>query len=173
MREIVPEINSTLKRSLAGHPDPILVAVRPQPNCEVGNCWENIPALIDRYGGSLVSGRIIWIERTGKWLHLEAHCNWVMPDGEIIDPTPKEDGEKEIVFVEEKLRFKGSTIPCRFICCSENRLVKRYVKILQRTSEIRAAMLAGKTKGIPSEFIALTHEQARLLPSLDMVVLDD
>lgn len=162
-REITPSIEGL---QLAGYPAPIVVPVRPQPNCPPNQCWLNVPPLVEQHGGSLVSGRIVWTESKGKWLHLEAHCNWRMADGTIIDPTPKVDGEKQIVFVEEPLTFDGYSISCRYLPLSDDPLVKRFSQIMQRISEILSTIPVGEERVAPPEFVRLLVEKSRLFPRI-------
>ena len=164
IREIVPTIHRGLRQQLKGYPAPLMVPVRPQPNCVPNQCWINVPELIEQQGGSPVSGRIVWTESTGKWLHLEAHCNWRLPDGTLIDPTPKVDGETHIVFVEEPLTFAGYAISSRFLCCSGRPVVKRFVELLQQLSEIRSSIPFGEERETPTEYVPLLLEQCMLLP---------
>lgn len=111
IKEIVPKLNNELRKRLTSHGVPNLVPVEAYPNCEYSDCWLNVTSLIEKHGGKRITGRIVWTESHGKWLHLEAHCNWKRHDETLIDPTPKEDGEKEIVLVEEEIHFQGYEIP--------------------------------------------------------------
>lgn len=116
MKEIVPEQTPEIMQALhsMGYSTIHRVPVVPREGCVMSHCWLKVPSVIEKEGGEIVPGRIVWIEATGKWLHLEAHCCWRMSDGTLIDPTPKMDQEQEIAFVEEPLKWEGHLIASRY-----------------------------------------------------------
>lgn len=118
MREIVPEHTPQITNVLQsmGYSTVHRVPVVQREDCRMNHCWINVPLVIEKDGGEAVPGRIVWIEASGKWLHLEAHCCWRMPDGTLVDPTPKMDKEHEIAFVEEPLKWDGHLIASRYHC---------------------------------------------------------
>ena len=74
----------------------IRIPVRPEPSARWGWCTASVRGHIKKHGGEMVLGWIIWV---GPLLvEGEAHAVWRSPTGELIDITPKPDGEKEIVF---------------------------------------------------------------------------
>lgn len=116
MKEIVPEHTPQVIQALhsMGYRTIHRVPVVPRKDCVMSHCWLNVPSVIEQEGGEIVPGQIVWIEASGKWLHLEAHCCWRMPDGTLVDPTPKMDQEQEIAFVEEPLKWEGHFIASRY-----------------------------------------------------------
>lgn len=76
---------------------PSFVPVLPEPGCVVAECFFNVMEKVEREGGSIRYGWIIW-ENPKVWLLGEFHAVWEGPDGELIDITPKADGERRILF---------------------------------------------------------------------------
>ncbi|WP_139181725.1 hypothetical protein [Edaphosphingomonas haloaromaticamans] len=89
---------AALIRQLGG--EPMRVPVVPQAGCEHGECFAGVSRLVGKTGGEMVTGWCIW-ERPRAWAEAEHHAVWRREDGSLIDPTPKPDGETEILFVPD------------------------------------------------------------------------
>jgi hypothetical protein len=76
---------------------PEYVQVVPSLGGRIGRCWENVAAVVRKNGGQRRYGWTIW-ERPGLFLTAEFHAVWCTADGELVDPTPKVDGEARIAF---------------------------------------------------------------------------
>lgn len=79
---------------------PIFVDVIPQPGCKVGECFRNVDSLVNMHGGARISGWIIWIW-PGYYARAEHHAVWERADGQVVDPTPKQDGLRKLLFVPD------------------------------------------------------------------------
>lgn len=79
---------------------PIFVDVIPQPGCRVGECFRNVDALVCMYGGARISGWTIWIW-PGYYARAEHHAVWERANGQVVDPTPKQDGLRKLLFVPD------------------------------------------------------------------------
>ena len=134
MQEIVPEPSPQIAEALEsmGYSTLHRVPVVPRQECVMNHCWLNVPFVIAKDGGEIVPGRIVWIEASGKWLHLEAHCCWRKPDGTIVDPNPKADKELEIAFVEEPLKWEGQLIVSRYHCFTDEPDVVEFLEMIQQ-----------------------------------------
>lgn len=91
------------------HPtnDPIYVQVKPTPLAVHTWCYNNLFHHRKKYGGEVIMGWCIWY---AKLTHVEAesHCIWKSPKGELVDITPKPDGEQRILFIpDERNKFEG------------------------------------------------------------------
>ncbi len=157
MKENVPEDTPQVVQALQimGYSTIHRVPTVPREDCVMNQCWQNVPSVIEREGGEIVPGRIVWIEESGRWLHLEAHCCWRMPDGTLIDPTPKMDQEQEIAFVEEPLKWEGYLIVSRYHCFSNEPEVVEYLELIQQWNEIQSKLKVGEIRQLeeftPSE----------------------
>lgn len=146
MNEVVPRITDNLKARLTanGYSEPITVPFEHMPDCSFGECWQNVQTTIQREGGSLVGGRIVWQQEHGLWFHLEAHAVWRNAEGRLVDPTPKVDGETEIVFVEDDFKHVGEVvIPSRYLVTSKSPKVRRLVEVIEQRGAIISAILSG------------------------------
>lgn len=146
MNEVVPRITDNLRARLTanGFGEPMAVHFEHKPDCNFGQCWQNVQTTMQREGGTLVIGRIVWQEEHGLWFHLEAHAVWRNPEGRLVDPTPKVDGETETVFVEDDIKHVGEVvIPSRYIVTSKSPKVRRLVEVLEQRGAIISAILSG------------------------------
>jgi hypothetical protein len=79
---------------------PVFVKVSSETNARSQDCFFNVKDRIQRDGGKLISGWMIWL-----WpkvlIEAEYHGIWETTSGRWIDITPKTDGEKKILFLED------------------------------------------------------------------------
>lgn len=83
----------------AGRTIPIRVPVLPRPGAAEGWCFRNVAEIVAAEGGRPVLGWLTWVSAVA--MTAEYHAVWAGPDGRIIDPTPKADGETFVVFGED------------------------------------------------------------------------
>ncbi len=70
--------------------------------CSCPQCYRNVARAITEEGGEAVHGWTIWacdLHATGEY-----HVVWRRADGELVDVTPKNDGEKQILFAVDPSR---------------------------------------------------------------------
>jgi hypothetical protein len=65
-----------------------------------GNCHTNVAHRVREHGGARLNGWMIW-ELPGVFSEGEFHCVWKSPDGQLIDVTPRGDGEARILFLPD------------------------------------------------------------------------
>jgi len=80
-----------------------------------GNCFTNVWHCILNRGGVSVCGWIIWEVRNPKLMgyrfDAEHHSIWQNPEGDLVDITPRVDGERLILFLPDPQRsFDFSTL---------------------------------------------------------------
>ena len=92
---ITPDIKE-FSRELKSQP-PEYVQVVPLLSGRIGRCWENVGAVVRQNRGQRRYGWTIW-ERSGLFLTAEFHAVWRTADGELVDVTPKADGEHRVLF---------------------------------------------------------------------------
>ena len=166
MNEVVPIITGNLRTKLMakGYGEPLSVPFVIKPDCGFSQCWLNVQTMIQREGGGLVIGRIIWQQESGLWLHLEAHAIWRTPDGRLVDPTPKVESETEVVFVEDDFKYVGEVmIPSKYIVMSKSPKVRRFVEVLEQRAAIINAILSGSR---PNDVGTLEENKLRLAGEL-------
>jgi SEC-C motif len=82
---------------------PIWVPVEPFPESLADDCFNNVAAVVSTRGGTSVIGWTIW-EWPNTYLEAEFHALWKAKDGRLLDVTPKEGGEGQILFVCDSSR---------------------------------------------------------------------
>jgi hypothetical protein len=87
---------------------PIVVPVKPQEGCQKLCCYTNVHKLIKKYGGESIQGYICWLGTKEMYLYFEPHIIYKSPTGEIYDPTPQEDKEENLLFMQTNKTFDGN-----------------------------------------------------------------
>lgn len=142
------------------------VPVIPEPGCIIEHCWTNVPAVMATKGGKLISGRAVWRQADGAWLHLEAHAVWERPDGSVVDLTPKSDGETKIVYTREPLAYHGYRIPSRYIKLSKSQKIGRLIDLMEKKAAIEATIPCGAKRRLSVEDSNVLHELTALTGEL-------
>jgi hypothetical protein len=89
----------TLSTSLGGTAQ--FVPVRQDQYGLFGWCSDGVLEKIKHDGGSIRFGWTIW-DWPGVFLTAEFHAVWISPNMELVDITPKPQGESQIVFVADE-----------------------------------------------------------------------
>lgn len=113
--------------------NPIFVNVIPIKDSVYNECYGNVEDYVKKNGGKIEYGWIIW-EIPNTYIEAEFHAVWVNNKGEYIDITPKEDGEKRILFLKDSGR--------KFI----GELIDNIRKPLVDKAETRTMVAVGKKK---------------------------
>lgn len=96
----VDAVLSEFCRSVVADAVPEFVPVRPEGFAEYGYCHLNVREKVARDGGSCSAGWLIWLA-SDVFIEAEFHSVWRSPGGELIDVTPKPDGERRVLFVPD------------------------------------------------------------------------
>lgn len=81
---------------------PVEVPVHPDRDAIVSECFNNVSGKVHSEGGSLLYGWTIW-EWSRVFVEAEHHAVWEK-DGELVDITPKDNGESKILFLPDPSR---------------------------------------------------------------------
>lgn len=85
------------------HKKPVFLLFTAVDNCYIsGHCHLNVKHRIRECGGRRVYGWVIW--QQGRMIEAEFHCAWETPDGQLLDITPRADGEERVLFVPDPKR---------------------------------------------------------------------
>jgi hypothetical protein len=130
------------------------------------SCFFNLPEKITADSGSIQHGWALW-ERPGLLIEGEFHAVWVSSEGELIDITPKRDGEIEILFLPDSRRvWTGELVDNVRMPLVDNEITRRLIKSSKESFEIRKRHYKGgplveilaETGALP-EFLAGPFEQ--------------
>lgn len=80
---------------------PVVLRSEPFANALYARCYLNALAAAECLEGNVVVGWSLWQNKA--YLTLEHHAVWEQPNGERVDVTPQTLGEKEILFVQERI----------------------------------------------------------------------
>ena len=98
---------------------PGFVTVEPGDGCLPDCCFENVPAVVKRRGGSVQAG---WKMREESALFVQGdfHAVWRRPDGTLVDVTPRKDLLREILFLpDSRMDGKGADVEPRRMVLQE------------------------------------------------------
>jgi len=131
---VVPEATNehvkSLIKKLGLDGPPISVTVRPDTNAVRADCFGNVDSKVRAEGGEAVCGWCLWLF-PGVWVESEFHAVWRSPDGELVDVTPKPDGDEHILFVPDPNRtYAGRTHNTVHHLILNTDLVRRFVKLI-------------------------------------------
>lgn len=133
-RETTPRrITSPIKRlckKLVADGMPGFVPVLAAPSAKPNAAHENVEDTIQVNSGQHAPGWLIW-EIRGVLLNAERYTCWRSPEGDLVDVSPKPDGEKRILFLEGPDPWDGSRVCPTTYALVDDEPVKNYIKIYQ------------------------------------------
>jgi len=106
-KNINPQILELCKK-LDDSQTPVFVPVRPVAGAIIDECFANVEHHVNKHGGSIQYGWIIW-EHPGVIIEGNFHACWVDTAGQVVDVTPKQDRETEILFLRDTKRVYDGT----------------------------------------------------------------
>lgn len=146
-----------LCRGIVPDVEPIYVPVEAAGCSQLHECFPNVRRIVQEQGGQQVNGWAIW-----KWANIlvdaEAHAVWESPDGLLVDITPHDNGEREILFLHDAgMVYSGQSIGNVRLALTGSPLAAELVDLGDR---IDAVMCSYK----PGTEIPLSELRRRLLP---------
>lgn len=115
-------------------------------------CYFNVERMVKEYGGQQVNGWAIW-QWANMLITMEAHSIWKSNEGRLVDVTPHNGGEKEILFLTDaKVIFIGYPIMGKRMPLTGSPLVAEMIELMnerdsylcstaERTCEIPKALM--------------------------------
>lgn len=128
-RRITPPIKR-LCRKLVGDGMPGFVPVLAGPSAKPNAAYENVEETIRVNAGKHAPGWLIW-EMRGVLLNAERYVCWRSPEGDLIDVSPKPDGEKRILFLEGPEPWDGSQVCPTTFALVDDEPVREYIRLYQ------------------------------------------
>ena len=133
--EITKQLVSLAARVAPGQ-TPLYVPVHPEAGAQVNECFPNVEAKVQRDGGAIVHGWQLW-EWPNVLIEGEFHAVWRSPGGDLIDITPKADGEGRILFVpDERRTFRGVSIDNVRMALRNDLLIHHFIKISEHIVKV-------------------------------------
>ncbi|MFH5803201.1 hypothetical protein [Alienimonas sp. DA493] len=122
---------------LAPGSSPVFVSAESVAGTCVNECFDNVELSISRNGGEAVIGWTIW-DTDGVLLEAERHAVRKQPDGELIDPSPRVDGEEHLLFLPDPSAIDdGGVTPSRHYPLVDWPEVEGYVQSCERYFQLK------------------------------------
>lgn len=107
------------------------LAVEPEADARISECFPNVQAKIARAGGRMLCGWQLW-----EWPHVmieaEFHAVWLSPDGAMVDITPKPHGESRILFVPDPRRdYAGVAVDNVRLPLRDDQLIRHFIRVAE------------------------------------------
>ncbi len=96
-------VRSLCERLTSGGEFSLLPFSAVNPRYKAGFCHANVLHRTRTHGGSREFGWLVW-EHPGLLAEGEFHSVWRSPTGELVDLTPRADGERLVMFVVDRER---------------------------------------------------------------------
>lgn len=159
-RETTPRIITPAIKNLCNdivmNSTPIKVPVIPDAGALPQECFLNVQSVVSNKGGLCINGWIIW-----QWANIlieaEAHAIWQNPAGTLIDVTPHNLGEREILFLpDESILYEGHQIPSKRKALTQSAFVNELISIMDTFDRLQ-------TYAMPIELIQRNQEIRAIL----------
>lgn len=116
----------------------------------MNECFPNVQRMVREHGGQQVNGWAVW-----QWANisvtLEAHAIWESPEGKLVDITPHDCGEREILFLrDDRVVYSGKPIGSIRQPLTASPLVAELIGLLNERDRIMCAS-ADRTYALPKE----------------------
>ncbi len=137
--------------------EPIYVPVKAAVWSRLHECFPNVQQMVREHGGQPINGWAIW-----QWANIlveaEAHSVWKSPEGQLIDVTPHDNGEKEILYLHDAdMVYSGQSIGNVRLAITGSPMAAELVDIGNKID----AVMCSYTPGTEIPLSELRH---RLLP---------
>ncbi len=131
-KKITPEILAFCRDEI-GQGLPLYIPVAPTPEAAPGQCYFNVLDEIERQGGEMQIGWLIW-ELPDMYLTAERHAV-VDRSGRFVDLTPAVGGERRVLFVptdEDGIH----RIPNKYRALANHPLLERFIHFQARNQSL-------------------------------------
>ena len=120
-------------------------------------CFPNVGQMVREHGGQQINGRAIW-QWSNILVEAEAHAVWKSPEGKLVDITPHDNGEEQILFLcDESMIYSGEQIGNIRLALTGSPLAAELIELSEKTEKIMSEYKPG-TK------IPLTELQRKIVP---------
>lgn len=126
----------SLATKVAPGKTPTYIPVCSESGAKVNECFHNVEAKVQKDGGSIVHGWQLW-EWPNVLVEGEFHAVWRSPDGNLVDITPKADGEEKVLFVpDERRTYRGVTIDNFRVALRDDLLIHHFIKVSEQIAKV-------------------------------------
>jgi hypothetical protein len=134
----INESTELLIKRLPAPGKPVFLDLRAEPFAQIAECYGNVATKIAKDGGDVQHGWCVWVHE-GRLIEGEFHAIWVSPQGELVDITPKRDGEERILFIPDKETvYDNKHIDNVRVALTDDAEVKGLIRDGEKKSQLRA-----------------------------------
>lgn len=123
--------------------EPVFVPVAPSIGDKLNDCFADVARKVKSYGGSVQHGWTVW-ESEGTLIEGEFHAVWRSPEGDLLDVTPKADGERRILFIPDPNRvFQNENVDNIRLALTDDPAIHRMIAMNEEISILRRTYNVG------------------------------
>ncbi|PCJ54330.1 MAG: zinc-binding protein [Planctomycetota bacterium] len=144
-------------KSICSKSAPIFVNVDNSQNYPVNECFNNVQAHVTANNGEQIFGWMIWYDPK-KVIEAEFHCVWNSEDGELVDISPKPDGERKIVFLPDvDATWDKHFVPNKRKALDDDPLIHQLIRKLEAIDKlnVKYSDAEGRPRVPPQEMMAI------------------
>lgn len=131
---------------------PGYVTVKAQEWSLPNECFPNVERMVQENGGQQANGWAIW-QWANVLVEAEAHSVWQSPEGGLIDITPHNNGETEILFLADPdMIYDNNTIASVRLALTSSPLVAELIRLMDERDRIMCAT-PGRLCKIPKSLL--------------------
>lgn len=115
---------------------PEYIAVETQEWCQPRECFPNVQRMVQKQGGQQINGWAIW-QWSNIMVEAEAHAVWKNQEKKLLDITPHDNGERQILFLrDDRMVYSGNTIPSIRLALTSSPLVDELIELMNERDRI-------------------------------------
>lgn len=131
---------------------PAYVPVAAQEWSLPSECFPNVQKMVRENGGQQVNGWAIW-QWANVLVEAEAHSVWQSPKGRLVDITPHDNGETDILFLADPdMVYDNNTIASVRSALTSSPLVAELIQLMDERDRIMCAT-PGRMCKIPKNLL--------------------
>ncbi len=166
MSKVQEEIVQDFCRRLNPNSTSVIVDIKPEEGMKVNDWKANVDAKVKADGGETLEGWAIWYQE-GVIVEGEAVAIWKSPSGELVDITPREDENPQIMFLEEAGIWKdGGPVASKRMALSDSLFARVMFKMGEWRDRLRIQY--GSDDAIPEEEIKKMEAMSQRILSRDV-----
>jgi hypothetical protein len=149
--------------------NPTYVKVTPRDFALPRECFYNVRTAIESFGGQFAYGWTIWLW-PNVLIEAEHHAVWKTPSGRLIDVTPKAEGERKIVFLQDdsatydfEIDVQRDSVRKPLV---EDPDVAQWLKLAADSFSIMKSNRTGEVVNVTPELLLVERHRAVLLQRL-------
>ena len=143
-----------LCRKIGATERPIFIKVQPAPTSILNECFPNVDRVVKARGGSLQYGWSLW-EKPDIFMEGIFHGVWKDDSGNLIDDTPHDDGDEQILFLPDTGRvYTGAPVNnVRMVLSKDPAIIARFKRTEAFHALMRKYNVDGRIFSIPTNEI--------------------